>query len=504
MTAGRPGHGFIGYGITMYDPPCAYACNGAISAPLNCTDAEMGDTDMTDMPMKKRMNMGGDSVPSDLPSGDGWMVMAPTPACKANDDFFLQTLAYCINDRCSDLTVAALEKYWINNVAGTQLNQPLPKKSYGEALTAAVISNPTRVLNNTIHLNYTAIVTDDQWYPTYSADANFESVEITHERYGLVIFLTGAIIPIGLSLLRFLPWPPSLKTRFNAYLIDPPLWGSQHAAALWGFGVMPTRGQGLFIGYLWLINIVLSAAGYWIVWPMVWWDAQSGEVIAYIANRVGVLSFANLPLVFLYAGRNNVLLWLTNWSHSTFLLIHRWIAFICMLQAVLHSVLYLYVYMNTPGDDHSTESKLPYWYWSVIGTLSLSILIPASILPLRQKVYETFLASHIVLSILALIGCFLHIYFRFVHQWGYETWLYITVAVWAFDRLVRIFRTIRGGIRRAVVTSIDDDYLRVDILGYCDWPCLSTLPYAKYLAYLGKPPLLRGRHHHAQARVGNI
>lgn len=39
-------------------------------------------------------------------------------------------------------------------------------------------------------------------------------------------------------------------------------------------------------------------------------SGSDGEIILYLTNRFGVLSFANL-LLFLYAGRNKVLPWLT-------------------------------------------------------------------------------------------------------------------------------------------------------------------------------------------------
>lgn len=40
----------------------------------------------------------------------------------------------------------------------------------------------------------------------------------------------------------------------------------------------------------------------------------------------GVMSYALAPPTVLFARRNNVLLWLTNWSHATFLLLYRWMA----------------------------------------------------------------------------------------------------------------------------------------------------------------------------------
>lgn len=227
---------------------------------------------------------------------------------------------------------------------------------------------------------------------------------------------------------------------------------------------MPTRGQALFIFYLIAINIVLSCVGINVTSPDAWYDSRSAAVLVYVTNRQGVLSFANIPLLILYSSRNNALLWLTNWSHSTFLLIHRWIAILCTIEACLHSAIYLQIYVS--NGTHAEESALPYWIWGIIATLALSILLPASILPLRKRLYELFLATHFVVAFLAVLGCYLHIFYRFEHQWGYETWIYIAFAIWAFDRLLmRFLRMARNGIRTAKITVLDNEYIRIDIAG---------------------------------------
>ena len=227
---------------------------------------------------------------------------------------------------------------------------------------------------------------------------------------------------------------------------------------------VPTRGQAFFIFYLVSINVILSAVGYKGSQPNSWYPnilGSDGQIISYVTNRLGVLSFANIPLLFLYAGRNNVLLWLTNWSHGTFLLLHRWLAWIATLQAVLHSAIYLEIYLH--NGTHASEAKLPYWVWGIVATLCMSILLPSSILPVRKNVYEFFLAWHVLLSVFVLAGCLWHILERFGRQWGYENWIYSAIAIWWFERALRLARLARNGIKTAQVTVIDEDYIRVNI-----------------------------------------
>lgn len=49
--------------------------------------------------------------------------------------------------------------------------------------------------------------------------------------------------------------------------------------------------------------------------------------------------------------------------------------------------------------------------------------------------------------------------------WGYETWLYAAFPTWAFDRLARIARVLKNGIRRATVADLGGGYARVDVAG---------------------------------------
>lgn len=299
--------------------------------------------------------------------------------------------------------------------------------------------------------------------------------------FSLVLLLTCTLIPIAFSLLRFLPMPQAFVSRFYAYCIDPPVFGRHHAVPVMGLAIIPTRGQALFILYIWFINVVLSSVGYNITWPNSWYSTKPEEVVAYVGNRAGVLSFANLGLVVLYSSRNNILLYLTNWSHSTFLLVHRWIAVICTIQACIHSAVWLQIYVKQGAAAHAEQAAYEYWIWGIIATMALVVMLPLSVLPIRQKIYEVFLALHVVLAILSMIGCLLHIYYRFTWQWGYETWVYIAFVIWGFDRFfARPLRLFRNGVKRAFVTFIDSDYLQIHIpnveasgIAYLYFPTLS-------------------------------
>lgn len=274
---------------------------------------------------------------------------------------------------------------------------------------------------------------------------------------------TGVLGPIALSCAGFLPLPKHLVSRINAYLNYPPLMGSRHSVPILNMFIMPTRGQTFFLFYLVAINIIVCSVGYTSRQPNSWYASTEQEILSFIGNRTGALSLMNLALSVLYAGRNSFLISLTSWTHSTFLLLHRWVAVIATLQACIHSAIYLRLYLLS--GTHATEAKLDYWVWGIVATLGMTFLLPTSALPLRQRFYELFLVWHVIVAFFAILGCYLHIFLRFEKQWGYELWMYIAFAFWGFDRLARLARLARNGVCKANVTVIDDDYVRLDIPG---------------------------------------
>ena len=281
----------------------------------------------------------------------------------------------------------------------------------------------------------------------------------------MVISTTSVTLPIVLSMFRFLPGYPRWQSRLNAFL-DQPLWGHKHRAPVMGnFGLMPTRGQSIFIAYIVIINVVLLCLPLRTIQPNVRMESHHMQQVQMIGDRAGVLAFALYVALFLFSSRNNVLLWITNWSHSTFLILHRWVAYACIFQTVMHSILLLHYFVK--WQDHAAESQLPYWYWGIIATLATCIMWPLAVLPIRQKMYEVFLAVHQLLAALVLITGFLHIWYLYEWDWGYEIWIYVAGAIWFLDRLLRGLRMASNGKRLATVTMVDQesDLLRVEIDG---------------------------------------
>ena len=61
------------------------------------------------------------------------------------------------------------------------------------------------------------------------------------------------------------------------------------------------------------------------------------------------MSYATLPLIWIFATRNNGVLWATGWSNRTFNIYHRHIARVGTLLAIVHSIAYTYLYVESGG-----------------------------------------------------------------------------------------------------------------------------------------------------------
>lgn len=457
--AGRPRQGLVGFSFLLYDPPCAGACQGVFrKSPMYCTDKASFKTSSAGHGAGSTHKDGNDILHN--------YTLTPSSVCLSQNHDFLSSEAWCVHQKCSQFPDWKLEKWWWGYVVGNLATDSRPSLSYGAALSR-ISKPPSYSCANGAIMNQTCLPDEKVFRARFVAiDVNQEA-EILHQYLAMAVLLTSVGLPVVFSFLRFLPWPSNrLSSSLNAHFVYPnPLhrWFKPLLAAV--IGDPPTRGQALFISYLIVLNVILSAVG---IKPYpksygFFWKNGPDMVKGLLANRFGVLAFANFVVLILFSSRNNVLLWVTDWQPSTFILLHRWVGRIAILQTILHSIVFLNDWITT--GMLATDQVLPYWWWGCIGTIAVSLILPLSIPVFRQRVYELFLVSHVLLSILTFMGSWYHIYLKYQHQSGYETWLYMAFAVWAFDRLARLFRMLRYGVRTAQITVIDHEYIRVSVRG---------------------------------------
>ena len=76
-------------------------------------------------------------------------------------------------------------------------------------------------------------------------------------------------------------------------------------------------------------------------------DTSTKELIfGAVTDRAGILALANMPILWVFAGRNDIFLWLTGWSFATYNSFHRWVARIVIVQVIIHSIGYTWLYLQ--------------------------------------------------------------------------------------------------------------------------------------------------------------
>ncbi|KAF2841328.1 hypothetical protein M501DRAFT_989858 [Patellaria atrata CBS 101060] len=472
---------FPGYGFSWYDPACGFACNNAISsAPLSCTSTEHGHSH----------------------HGSG-----PTsPECYASDSAYLTTLAYCIKSNCDPAKVPTWkrEKYWATKViSGASV---APKWDYSRALEE-IIEEPTVEYNSSSGavLNETMLVPMASYDMNYKFNVMFDHIEMLQARYVIVIVVVGFGTPILFTLLARLPFMTTAIDKIQPYLVYPSIFRGYHVRPLpWLLGNAPTVGQALYIVMFFILNLILGAVNYDSTQPHPWYFPPKEELLAYIGYRTGHIGYALLPLLILFSGRNNFLLWITDWSHSTYLLLHRWVARIFAIHAIVHSITLLITYTGT--GSYPTESTQPYWLWGIVATVLTCAMLVFSHLYFRRLAYEAFLILHILMAVFVIAGCWYHV----ILKWGYnfyDNWLFAACAVWFFDRLVRVLRIAKNGVRRAIVTDVGEHHVRIDVpdvrwasmpghVAYVYFPSLNPLrPWENHPFSLNSTALFRDYKH---------
>ncbi|KAK7223108.1 hypothetical protein V2G26_011111 [Clonostachys chloroleuca] len=218
----------------------------------------------------------------------------------------------------------------------------------------------------------------------------------------------------------------------------PATFGVRHAQSYGIWATVPPRIESITIALFVLLNIVLSVIGYTFFPGNMYYPKVRDQVLRWVADRTGIISFANFPLIWLFGMRNNLVLWLTGWDFATFNNFHRWVARVATVQAIIHSILYTMLIFYTGGWRYFLAwwTQL-FWWTGEIATVALSALMGFSFYWLRRKQYEFFLFMHIVLSIVVLVTMLGHVS---IFEGEYDALVWVPVIIWVLDRVMRTGR----------------------------------------------------------------
>lgn len=225
----------------------------------------------------------------------------------------------------------------------------------------------------------------------------------------------------------------------------------QAVAQKWGFlwFLIPSRIESivsiLFLAYL----IGASAADIQYIEGDPVLKSKGRVLLRYVADRTGIVCTILVPILLLFGGRNNILMWLTRWKYSTFVAYHRWVGRWVVVLAFVHTVCYSEYFVL--GKNYSSQMRRTYVIWGLVAVISGCLILFQGLLILRRKWYETFLVIHILLAVFFVVGTWYH-----VIDLGFGQIMYAAFAVWAFDRFVRISRLLYFGFPVAEVTLLEE------------------------------------------------
>jgi predicted ferric reductase len=193
---------------------------------------------------------------------------------------------------------------------------------------------------------------------------------------------------------------------------------------IWRFTVpMPTVGRfSLVVAYI-IVLVVLCFVGF----P----DTLAQSSMEDIGYRTGFVSIAQIPLLFLLSGKNNIIGFLTGMSYERLNWLHRWAARCLALTTTIHFGYWLGDWWPYGAFVSKKIRTDPITWRGLIAWCFLMWTVFSSVAPIRGWNYEFFVIQHII-SFSMFIG------FVYIHTpQEVHIYIWIPVGLFFFDRVVR-------------------------------------------------------------------
>lgn len=179
----------------------------------------------------------------------------------------------------------------------------------------------------------------------------------------------------------------------------------------------------------------------------------------YIADRSGILAFGKLPLLIVFAGRNNFLSYFTGMKYSSSIIYHKLVARWMFIDALVHSICYTLYCGGLGSASFALDLEDLYFKAGVSATALCGGILFFALNPFRKYTYELFLYFHILLVIAFIAMCWYH-----CNELGWCEWLFASMAAWVADRLLRIVRMCNFGYPKAELQAFGTNSFRLRVI----------------------------------------
>lgn len=219
-------------------------------------------------------------------------------------------------------------------------------------------------------------------------------------------------------------------------------------------GTLPGRMHTVLLGLYMAFNIIACLYLDWTV-------ADKAKLIAELRGRSGHLAVLNMLPLFLFAGRNNLLIPLLKVSFDTWNLFHRWLGRCVVILAVIHTIAWG---INKNWDVGAKKANYalahdPFLTWGLVATIAMSVIMVQSFSVIRHAAYETFLHLHQFLAAAALLGVWYHAKIATLPQLDYIKYVFV---LWVLERAARLARIVYRNCKWNYATKVTVEALPAD------------------------------------------
>lgn len=190
-------------------------------------------------------------------------------------------------------------------------------------------------------------------------------------------------------------------------------------------------------------------------------DVAGAQYNTGLGVRAAWLAVAQIPLLVLLVGKNNIIGLFTGISYERLNVLHRWVSRVLFLLASMHFgfLAYSWRQYHVFELEWTTDSCVPTGLatWVILLWMNVSTLAP-----FRNFSYEFFVVQHII----TFFGFIIAVAYHMPSTATYAlTWTYIAVAFYLVDRLIRAayFAYRNRKVSRATLTKLDGNVTKIHI-----------------------------------------
>ncbi|SCV99819.1 LAFE_0B03202g1_1 [Lachancea fermentati] len=319
-----------------------------------------------------------------------------------------------------------------------------------------------RDLNNTV---YTTLLVDQDtfdWYYRKFKDLTFSVERSQWFGWGLVFYWVAVVTIATIYNLNQKLFGFNIGGNFiNKYLTVPTVFqrlNTKDSLLRKCFpGTWPNYLQvGVVTAFI-LQTIICVGVGYEMKTPHPYLTTRWFMNLDLVSYRVDLMSISLFPVIYLFGIRNNPLIPISGISFSTFNYYHKWCAYVCIILAFIHSIIWT-VYSIQEG-GYKTWWVDSYWQYGIGAMVLIALLGVHSIKLFRDTMYEIFLFFHKIMNIFFIVCMYYHL-----NILGWLGWVWSMVAIMVFDRVMRIVRIVlSGGLQSATLVDCGNGVIKMEI-----------------------------------------